>query len=154
MNCEEVSKHLTEYLDKTLDTAMTTRVATHVISCALCRAESNELADCIQQVATLPAVDVPLGFAQRVMAHVHDIEPRGSLWQRLVPPLSRRVPVQATAVAVVAICAVALYQKEQPLKQNGDVSVALRSANQTTVSENRLPVNAAPITVTKDSAIR
>ncbi len=152
MNCEEVSKHLTEYLDKTLDTAMTTRVATHVISCALCRAESNELADCIQQVATLPAVDVPLGFAQRVMAHVHDIEPRGSLWQRLVLPLSRRVPVQATAVAVVAICAVALYQKEQPLKQNGDVSVALRSANQTTVSENRLPVDAAPITVTKDSA--
>ena len=127
MNCEEVSKHLTEYLDKTLDTAMTTRVATHVISCALCRAESSELADCIRQVASLPELDPPLGFAQRVMAHVRDMEPKPSLWQRLIQPLTSRVPVQATAVALVAIGAIALYQKEQPLKQNSDVNLALRS---------------------------
>ena len=56
MNCEEVDKHLSEYLDESLDLAMATRVATHVISCAHCRAGSNELADCIQQVATLPAM--------------------------------------------------------------------------------------------------
>ena len=84
MNCEEVAKHLTEYLDKNLDMAMTTRVATHVISCAHCRTESNELADCIQQVATLPVMEPPLGFAQRVMAQVRDSEPKASLWQRLL----------------------------------------------------------------------
>ena len=115
MNCEEVSKHLTEYLDKTLDTAMTTRVATHVISCALCRAESNELADCIRQVASLPVLDPPLGFANRVMAYVRDMEPKPSLWQRLILPLTSRVPMQATALVLVAIGAIAIYQKEQPL---------------------------------------
>ena len=136
MNCEEVSKHLTEYLDKSLDTAMTTRVATHVISCALCRAEANELADCIQQVATLPTLDPPLGFAQRVMAHAHDLEPKPSLWQRLLLPLTSRVLVRATALAVVAISAIALYQKAQPLKQNSDVNLALRYQGQTPVKEN------------------
>ena len=135
MNCEEVSNHLTEYLDKTLDTAMTTRVATHVISCALCRAESNELADCIQQVATLPTLDPPLGFAQRVMAHARDMEVKPTLWQRLLLTLTHRVPLRATALAVVAVCAIAIYQKEQPLKQNNDVNLALRYQAQTGVQE-------------------
>ena len=146
MNCEEVSKHLTEYLDKTLDTAMTTRVATHVISCALCRAESSELADCVHQVASLPAIHPPLGFAQRVMAHVRDMEPKPSLWQRLMLPLTSRVPVKATALAVVAICSIALYQKEQPLKHNSDVNLALRSDAKTPGTEqDHTLASAAPI---------
>ena len=150
MNCEEVSKHLAEYLDKTLDTAMTTRVATHVISCALCRAESNELADCIRQVATLPAIDPPLGFAQRVMAHVRDGEPQPSLWQRLILPLASRVPVQATAMAVVAIFAIALYRTEPPLKHNSDIDLAVRSDIQASSKEKELaPASAAPTAATK-----
>jgi hypothetical protein len=153
MNCEEVSKHLTEYLDKSLDTAMTTRVATHVISCALCRAEANELADCIHQVATLPVLDAPLGFAQRVMAHVHDLEPKASLWQRLMLPLTNRVPVQATAVAVIAISAIALYQKEQPSRQNSDVNLALRHEIQTPVAEKQFVPAKAPSTAANDRAI-
>ena len=151
MNCEEVSKHLTEYLDNTLDTAMTTRVATHVISCALCRAESNELADCIQQVATLPALDAPLGFTQRVMAHVHDMEPKASLWRRLMLSLTSRVPVQATAFAVVAVCAIALYQNQQPLRQNSDVNLALRHQAPTPVDQMNLsPTAVVPTTALKD----
>jgi hypothetical protein len=143
MNCEEVAKHLTEYLDKNLDMAMTTRVATHVISCAHCRAESNELADCIQQVATLPLLEPPLGFAQRVMAHVRDSEPKASLWQRLIVPLTGGIPVRATAMAVIAIFAVVLYQNEPALKQNPDVNLALKSASPTPIKENEPPAPTA-----------
>jgi predicted integral membrane protein DUF2275/putative zinc finger protein len=152
MNCEEVSKHLTEYLDKTLDTAMTTRVATHVISCALCRAESNELADCIRQVASLPALDPPLGFANRVMAHVRDMEPKPSLWQRLILPLTSRVPMQATALVLVAIGAIAIYQKVQPLKQNTDVRLALNNDNQVKEKQPTL-TKAAPTAQFKEHKI-
>lgn len=145
MNCEEVSKHLTEYLDQTLDTATTTRVATHVISCALCRAESSELADCVHQVASLPTIEPPLGFAQRVMAHVRDVEPKPTLWQWLMLSLTNRVPVRATALAAVAIIAIALYQNEQPLSQNSDVNLALRSDGKTAVTEKELtPSSGAP----------
>lgn len=136
MNCEEVAKHLTEYLDKNLDMAMTTRVATHVISCAHCRAESNELVDCIRQVATLPAMEPPLGFAQRVMAHVRDSEPKASLWQRLVVPLTSGVAVRATATAAIAIVAVVIYQNEPALKQTPDVNLALKSDRSAPIKEN------------------
>jgi len=146
MNCEEVSKHLTEYLDKTLDTAMTTRVATHIISCALCRAESSELADCVKQVASLPSIDAPLGFAQRVMAHVHDMNPKPSLWQRLMMPLTSRVPLRATAFALVALGAIVLYQREQPLNQNSDVNLALRTDPSTPPKEMPAPLTKPAVT--------
>ncbi|MGZ8444638.1 MAG: anti-sigma factor family protein [Candidatus Binatia bacterium] len=143
MNCEEVAKHLTEYLDKNLDMAMTTRVATHVISCAHCRAESNELTDCIQQVATLPLMEPPLGFAQRVMAHARDSEPKASLWQRLIVPLTGGVAVQATAMAAIAIVAVVIYQNEPALKPNPDVNLALRSDSPPPIKENERVAPAA-----------
>jgi hypothetical protein len=124
MNCEEVRSYLTDYLDKTLDVATTTRVATHIIACPPCRAETSEIADCVQQVASLPLVDAPLGFAQRVMAHVRDIEPEPSIWQRWFLPFGSRVPLQAAAVVLVAIMAGFLYQKGDRLKNLGGSEMA------------------------------
>ena len=87
MNCEEVANHFSDYLDQSLDTATMTRVATHIIACPLCRAESNEIADCIDQVASLPVLDPPIGFAQRVMAHVREVEEKPTVWQWLFQSL-------------------------------------------------------------------
>ena len=137
MNCEEVKCCLSDYLDETLDKAMMTRIATHIISCSLCRAETNELADCLQQVATLPTIDPPLGFAQRVMAHVHEIEPKARLWDRLLAPLTRKIPLPATAVVIVAILAVFLYRKEETSKQNDSVNLAIQAAPPASTSEKK-----------------
>jgi len=128
MNCEEVRSYLTDYLDKTLDVATTTRVATHIIACPPCRAETSEISDCVQQIAELPLVDPPLGFAQRLMAHVREIEPERSIWQRWLLPIGSRVPLQAAAVVVVAVMAGFLYQKEDLLKIPGENQMA-RSVN-------------------------
>lgn len=142
MNCEEVSHQLTDYLDKSLDTATTTRIATHIISCALCRTESNDFADCIHQVSALPVLDPPIGFAQRVMAHIQDSEPQLSLWQRMFRPLLSGLPLRAGATAAVAVFAIALYQWQQPLKQNSDVNLALR-AGSPIASEEKAPTPTA-----------
>jgi hypothetical protein len=128
MNCEEVNNHLLEYLDKTLDTAMTTRIATHLISCANCGAEVGELTDCIEQVTALPMVDPPIGFAQRVMAHVRELEDKPTIWQRLFLPWGKKLPLQATALAMVGVIGIFLYQKDDQLKQS-DPKNMTRSAS-------------------------
>jgi len=128
MNCEEVANHFSDYLDKSLDTATMTRVATHIIACPLCRAESNDLAECIEQVGSLPPLDAPIGFAQRIMAHVREVEEKPTIWQWLFQSLGQRVPLQASAVVMVAVLAVFLYQKEEPLKQNNSMNFASQSA--------------------------
>jgi putative zinc finger protein len=153
MNCEEVANHFSDYLDKSLDTATMTRVATHIIACPLCRAESNDLADCIEQVANLPALDPPIGFAQRVMAHVREVEEeKPSVWNWLFQSLGQRVPLQAAAVVMVSVLAVFLYQKEEPLKQNTAMNLASQSAppaataqkEQAPTSESLTPLPANP----------
>jgi hypothetical protein len=118
MTCEEVKAQLVDYLDKTLDTATTTRVATHLISCAPCGAEAGDLAECISQVSSLPSLDPPLGFAQRVMAHVREIEPKPTLWQRLFLPWTQKVPLQATALVMIGVIGLVLYQKDDHLKSS------------------------------------
>jgi len=115
MNCEEVQTQLLEYLDRSLDTITTKHLQLHLTSCPPCRAEADSLADCIQQIAALPIVDPPLGFAQRVMAHAREIERKPSIWRRLAFPLRHSAPIQAAAVVLIAIFSVYLYQKEQPV---------------------------------------
>lgn len=114
MNCEEVQSQLLEYLDRSLDTITTKHLDLHLTSCPPCRAEADSLADCIQQVATLPIVDPPLGFAQRVMAHAREIDRKPSIWRRLAIPWRHGTPIQATAVVLIAVFSVYLYQREQP----------------------------------------
>ena len=129
MNCEEVKAHLLDYLDKTLDTPTMTRVATHLISCAPCGSEASELADCVRQVSALPTVDPPLGFAQRVMAHVREIEAKPSLWERLFSPWRKRIPLQATALVMVGIIGAVLYQKVAELKRSDPSEIVTRAAS-------------------------
>jgi len=141
MNCEEVNTHLIDYLDKTLDTAMTTRVATHLISCPPCGAEASELADCMHQVAALPAMDPPLGFAQRVMAHVRELEAKPTLWQRMFLPWTQKLPLQAAALVMVGITGIVLYQKDEQLERtelkNMTLAAALDPANPSDESRPR-----------------
>ena len=115
MNCQEVQERLSEYLEQSLDDASMRTVDIHLSSCRLCRAEADSLVRCIQNIAGLPMVEPPLGFAQRVMSHVREIEARPSVWERLFP-LGIKMPIHATAIVLIGVLAVYLLEKEEPHK--------------------------------------
>lgn len=112
MNCQEVQIQLSGYLEKSLDTIRMKGVEAHLASCPFCRAEARGLSDCIALVQALPAVEPPPGFAQRVMAYAREIEIEVPLWKRLFGILPTTVPIQATAVLLVGVLAVLVYQRE------------------------------------------
>ena len=68
MNCEEVQKYLSDFLDKSLDIKHTREVEDHLAACTLCSEEMASLAECHRLVSGLPAVEPPVGFTTRVMA--------------------------------------------------------------------------------------
>ena len=113
MNCDEIQTRLSEYVEKSLDTISAKGIEVHLLSCSRCRVEAESLAECMQQVASLPMVDPPLGFIQRVMAHVRDIDKTPTLWERLFFPLRVKIPLQATAVVLVGALAIVLSHKEE-----------------------------------------
>jgi hypothetical protein len=118
MNCQEVQIELSNYLEKSLDSLRIKSIEMHLQSCPLCREETDGILDCIEQVAQLPMIDPPAGFAQRIMAQIREIEVKPTFWWRIFPPFKIGMPLQATAVVLVAILAVSLYQKEPPIKNN------------------------------------
>jgi len=117
MNCEEIQTGLSEYLDQSLDAISTKSIEVHLATCSRCRIEADSLAECIQQVIALPMIDPPLGFTQRVMIHIDEIESQPTIWQRLFLPLRVKIPLQATAVVLIGALAVILSQKESQLKK-------------------------------------
>jgi hypothetical protein len=117
MNCEEVQAQLSDYLEKALPTADVKIIEAHLSACALCRMETDHLSECIHQVASLPIVEPPIGFTQRVMAHVREINEKPNFSERWLFPLRIKIPLQATAILVVGILAVYLLKKEPPEKR-------------------------------------
>jgi len=172
MNCQEVQAWLSDYLEQSLDAANLEIIENHLSLCPFCRAEADHLKECIRYIATLPSVDPPIGFTQRVMAQAREIEMQPSLWERLLFPLRIKIPIQATAVVMIGILAIYLLNKEPPDKQGFITSEATVSkkpllrieqgngspessaevqqppANSNRLADTRAPSSAAPVSKT------
>ncbi|HZA53115.1 MAG TPA: zf-HC2 domain-containing protein [Candidatus Udaeobacter sp.] len=118
MNCEEIQARLSEYLEESLGPTTAKQVESHLSSCRLCRAEADGLALCIQQVSKLPLVEPPMGFAQRVMSHIRELEKQPRFWERLLFPLNIKIPIHATAVVLIGILAIYLFEKQDSPSKN------------------------------------
>jgi hypothetical protein len=112
MNCGQNARRIPEYLDNSLDAAARKAIETHLSSCDRCRAEADLLAECMRQVASLAQVEPPIGFAQRVIAHVKEIETKPNFWDGLFLAFKISFPIHATALVVIGIVAVYIVAQE------------------------------------------
>jgi hypothetical protein len=113
MNCQEVQGQLSDYVDLSVSAAQSLLVEEHLAVCPPCREEAELLGQSIREVAALPWVDTPLGFTQRVMSHVREVETQPSFWQRFFPPFNGKIPAQATALIIVGFLGIYLLQREE-----------------------------------------
>jgi hypothetical protein len=112
MNCQDVQGRLSDYLDLSLAPLQMADVEAHMGSCPPCREEAELLKQTIQQIHTLPLVETPLGFSQRVMSHVRELETEPGFWQRLLLAVNPKTAGPALALASVAALGIYLVQKE------------------------------------------
>ena len=136
MNCEEVQARLLEYLEKLLDHEIHGAVESHLSSCSRCQGEAESLAEGIRSVADLPSVEPPLGFSQKVMAHIREEAERPRLWHRLFMPIGVKIPIHATALLLVGGFAVYIYQTSQPPEMQ--LAKSQRAKTETTVRTDLL----------------
>jgi hypothetical protein len=143
MNCGEVQKYLADFLDKSLDNERARAIEDHLAACSRCSEEMASLAECQRLVSGLPAVELPLGFTNRVMARVREAANPPSLWERLFLPLRIKIPLQATAVVLIAVLAAYIYQKE-PLQRESIVGIQPESSFREKNETDRLAPSVAP----------
>jgi Predicted integral membrane protein (DUF2275)/Putative zinc-finger len=143
MNCAEVQKYLSDFLDKSLDNERARAIEDHLAACSRCSEEMTSLAECQRLVSGLPAVELPLGFTNRVMARVREAANPPSLWERLFLPLRIKIPLEATAVVLIAVLAAYIYQKE-PLQRESIVGIQPESSFREKNETDRLAPSVAP----------
>jgi hypothetical protein len=107
-----VAKIFARFLDESLDAECAKAIEDHLAACSLCTAEVASLTECQRLVSGLPLVEPPVNFTTRVMAEVRETAHPPKLWERFFLPLRVKIPLQATAVVLIAVLASYIYQKE------------------------------------------
>ncbi len=155
--CEEIQAWLSDYLGGTLESGRHRAVEDHLYLCPNCLAVADDLAESIKSVASLPSVDPPPGFARKVMAQVRGEAAGPSLWERIFQPFRIKIPIHATAVVLVGILAVYLYQKGEPPQREllkslpAESEMALRQDFKESNAQ-RVPRAAAPMALSQKKA--
>ena len=107
---------LPDYVLGSLGTGQAVTVETHLLGCAVCRAEVARLRDALFSLADdLPAAPVPEGSWEKIQARRGTVSPERLPTQASPPPASsRRLPLWPLAAAVALIVAVGGYLRISP----------------------------------------
>jgi hypothetical protein len=148
MNCQDVQGQLSEYVDLSLSASQLALIEEHFVACSDCREEAELLAESVRQVSSLPLLDTPLGFTQRVMSHVGEADLQLGFWQKFLLPLSGKMPVPALALVIVSVLGIYLVQKEPPQQH-----FASAPATPSPVEQESTPAPAGTLMQAEDSVV-
>ena len=116
MTCDETRELLSALLDEALDTGERAAVEAHLAGCPDCRRELDGLRATRGLLARVERARAPVGFVDRVMTRVAPVPWYRRLGRALFFPLSIKLPLEAGAMAMVAVLGVYLLQTTPELK--------------------------------------
>ncbi len=117
MTCDETRDTLSAYLDEALAPDERSLVDAHLEGCAECRRELEALRGTVALLQRVEPARAPVGFVDRVVAAA-----RPRPWYRraadaVLLPLSVKLPLEATAVVMVGLLAVYLFERSPELQR-------------------------------------
>lgn len=74
MDCEKAFEYMSLYLDKELDRADSEELMSHLNSCSKCCQEFHILKDMIEQLNTVPLIELPEGYHEELMEKIQKIQ--------------------------------------------------------------------------------
>lgn len=118
MTCHDAREHLSAYLDDALAPEERREIAAHLDGCAECRRELARLEGTVALLRRVEPARAPVGFVDRV---VEAARPRP--WYRRLAaavflPFSVKLPAEATALVMVALLAVYVFERTPALQES------------------------------------
>jgi len=115
MECGEVQKRLSAYIEGSTSPAEEVLIEEHLKPCQKCRQSLADLKRAIEHVQGLPEVEPPAWLAQRVMASVRsEAEARKGILRVLFYPIRIKLPLEAAAVIAIAVSTIYIFKTMQP----------------------------------------
>ena len=117
MTCDETRDTLSAYLDEALAPDERSLVDAHLASCAECRRELEALRGTVALLQRVEPARAPVGFVDRAVAAA-----RPRPWYRraadaVLLPLSVKLPLEVTAMVMVGLLAVYLFERNPELQR-------------------------------------
>lgn len=114
MDCANIQRHLSEYMDGVLDAQTQDRVEKHLSSCKECREELELLKALIHDLENLPRVKAPDDFLEQL----HERMNARFNFRDYIKGLSRifqmRIPLQIAAATAMAVLIFAIVYSPRP----------------------------------------
>ncbi len=123
MTCDEAREAFTDLYDGALSGPPLVALSRHLEACRACRLEWTAFRDAIQALQDLRDEEPPPGFAARVIDRIES----PPWWRRavdaLVFPLGIKLPIHATALVLVGMVGLWIYQRSPEMQRAAEVRV-------------------------------
>jgi hypothetical protein len=148
MECKDMQKRLSAYLDKAVSSKQKKAIDAHLKQCKRCRRYLVDLQKTIGYVQQLAEVEPPKWLAQRVMAQVRqEAEEQPGIVKRLFFPFHIKLPLEAIALILVAVGAVYIFKGMQPQVQLARIPTEQKEM---APASARAPKKEAPAAMSKE----
>lgn len=117
MECEEIKKLLSEYIDDTLDMQMKMLIEEHLATCKACSEELVSLKAYIKELSSLKEVEAPEDFLEKVHERVEQRFKFEKIMRKLFFPVRIKVPLKLVAVVATVLFVIAITYVIQPIRR-------------------------------------
>jgi len=115
MECQDIRKNLSAYLEGMVAPEDQELIDQHLASCRACSTVLYELNRTGEVLKNLKEVEPPPWMKQKIMARVREeAEPKKGFIQKLFYPLHIKVPLEAFATVLIAVVAVYVFKAVEP----------------------------------------
>lgn len=114
MECAEVKKLLSEYLDGALAAEKKALVEKHIETCHACAEELAFLKDCGEKFAALKKVKAPADFLNQVRSRLERRFSFKKMLRILFVPVHLKIPLEAAALAAAVLIIAFIFKTWQP----------------------------------------
>jgi hypothetical protein len=118
MECSEVQKRLSAYIEKAVSPKEKALIDAHLKGCKQCKRALADLKKAVDYVQKLEEVEPPAWMTQKVMARVRaEAEAKRGVLQKLFYPFHIKIPLEAVALVLVAVGTIYIFKSVQPQMQ-------------------------------------
>jgi hypothetical protein len=147
MEHAEIRRKLAAYLDNAVGDEDKEEIKRHLGRCGGCRGEIADLELTVRFLKSLPEVETPPWFAEKIMANVRDeAAQKRHLWRRLFFPLHVKLPIEA--FAILFLCVTGYYltrmiNEQTPVAKPHEIPQQTQGQPPSHSGSNALPTPAA-----------
>ncbi|MGH7411416.1 MAG: zf-HC2 domain-containing protein [Candidatus Methylomirabilis sp.] len=140
MDCHDATARFSDLRDGQLSGDELAELERHVTICPACRQEWAHFQEAVEALHGLGPVEPGLGFAARIRAQIEAPPWHTRLARHLFMPWKVKLPIEAAALAILAVGTVLIYQRSPEMRQ--------------AVEQPKVPQPPAPIEANRRDAVQ